>query len=97
MSVAHWNSWWYDEPDLHWERSPVAHIDNAGTPTLVIHGTEDALVHPGQGREIYTALKLKEIPTQLVLYPREGHGLSERAHQLDYMDRIFEWFDRYLK
>ncbi len=97
MSVAHWNSWWYDEPDLHWERSPVAHIDNAGTPTLVIHGTEDARVHPGQGREIYTALKLKGIPTQLVLYPREGHGLSERAHQLDYMDRIFEWFDRYLK
>jgi dipeptidyl aminopeptidase/acylaminoacyl peptidase len=97
MSVAHWNSWWYDEPDLHWERSPISHIDNAETPTLVIHGSEDARVHPGQSREIYTALKLKGIPTQLVLYPREGHGLSERAHQLDYMDRVFEWFDRYLK
>jgi dipeptidyl aminopeptidase/acylaminoacyl peptidase len=33
----------------------------------------------------------------LVLYPREPHGLRERAHQLDYMGRILEWFDRYVQ
>ncbi len=97
MSVVHWNSWWYDEPELHWERSPIAHIDNAETPTLVIHGANDARVAPGQSYELYTALKHKGIPTQLVLYPREGHGLSEREHQLDYLERVFDWFDTYLK
>ncbi len=97
MSAVHWNSWWYDEPELHWERSPIAHIDNAETPTLVIHGANDARVAPGQSHELYTALKHKGIPTQLVLYPREGHGLSEREHQLDYLERVFDWFDTYLK
>jgi dipeptidyl aminopeptidase/acylaminoacyl peptidase len=37
------------------------------------------------------------VPTGLVIYPREPHGLLERNHQLDFMRRMTEWFDRYLK
>ena len=32
----------------------------------------------------------------MVFYPREGHGLNERAHQLDFIDRTLGWFDQYL-
>jgi dipeptidyl aminopeptidase/acylaminoacyl peptidase len=32
-----------------------------------------------------------------VLYPREPHGLLEREHQLDFVRRILEWFDLYLR
>ena len=46
---------------------------------------------------LLVALKLKKVPTQLVLYPRQPHGLVERAHQLDFMKRVVEWFNRYLK
>jgi dipeptidyl aminopeptidase/acylaminoacyl peptidase len=97
MSLVHWNSWWFDEPELHWKRSPLYHINNAKTPTLVVHGASDARVHPGQGIELYTALRIKDVPTKLVLYPRQPHGLRERAHQLDFIQRVVEWFDRYLK
>ena len=32
---------------------------------------------------------------QLVFYPREGHGLSDYYHQLDKMQREYEWITRY--
>ena len=97
MSLVHWNSYWHTQRDLHWERSPSYYIKNANTPTLVIHGMSDVRVHPEQGIQLYTALKLKKVPTQLVLYPRQPHGLVERAHQLDYIKRVIEWFNKYLK
>lgn len=97
MSLVHWNSYWLEQRDLHWQRSPVYHIEKANTPTLIVHGTSDARVHPEQGIQLYTALKLKKVPTQLVLYPRQPHGLVERAHQLDFMKRVVDWFNRYLK
>lgn len=96
MSLVHWDSWWFDEPELHWQRSPLAHLENADTPTLILHGEEDARVHPEQGLELYNALRIKGIDTELALYPREGHGLSERAHQLDAIERVLGWFERYL-
>ncbi len=33
---------------------------------------------------------------ELVVYPREGHGLTERNHQLDLLRRTRAWFDRWL-
>jgi dipeptidyl aminopeptidase/acylaminoacyl peptidase len=97
MSLVHWDTWWFDDPGLNWDRSPLAHINNSKTATLVGHGLADTRVDPGQSVELYTALKIKGVPSGLVLYPREPHGLLEREHQLDYMGRILEWFDTYLK
>jgi len=92
MSLVHWDSWWYDETDLHWQRSPLAHLAQARTPTLIVHGEADDRVHPEQSLELYTALRLKQVKTQMVLYPREPHGLDERAHQLDFIGRVVDWF-----
>ncbi|MEE9189985.1 MAG: S9 family peptidase [Candidatus Neomarinimicrobiota bacterium] len=97
MSLVHWNSWWFNEPQLHWDRSPLAHINKAQTPTLVVHGQKDDRVHPEQGLELYQALRIKGVDTRLVLYPRQPHGLKERAHRLDYMNRLVDWFNKYVK
>jgi dipeptidyl aminopeptidase/acylaminoacyl peptidase len=32
----------------------------------------------------------------MVVYPREGHGILEKNHQLDLMRRLVEWFKRHL-
>jgi hypothetical protein len=40
----------------------------------------------GQSEEMYTALKWKGVPVEFVRYPREGHGVAERAHQEDFMN-----------
>ncbi len=97
MSVVHWDLYWFDNPGQNWERSPVAWLTHANTPLLVAHGLADDRVHPEQSIQLYQFLDILDIPTGLVLYPRQPHGLTERAHQLDFMNRVIDWFDVYLK
>jgi len=96
-STVHWDAIMYDNYSLYWERSPLAHIKRANTPTLIIHGAADPRVPISQSQEMYTALKWKGVPAQFVTYPREGHGVAERAHQEDFMRRVIGWFEQYLK
>ncbi len=80
----------------HWERSAIRHIGKARTPTLILHGEDDARVPVGQGRELYTALRHTGTPVEFVVYPHEGHLIKARAHQRDLLERISRWFTRYL-
>ncbi len=96
-STVHWDLPMYDNYPIYWERSPLAHIGKAKTPTLIIHGGADPRVPIGQSQEMYTALKWKGVPVEFVTYPREGHGVGEAAHQRDFMSRVTAWFDTYLK
>ncbi len=96
-STVHWSAMMYDNFALYWDRSPLAHIKKANTPTLIIHGAADPRVPIGQSQEMYTALKWKGVPVEFVTYPREGHGVTERAHQEDFMNRVTGWFEKYLK
>jgi dipeptidyl aminopeptidase/acylaminoacyl peptidase len=77
-------------------RSPVVQAKNAKTPTLMVHGEEDLCVPVSQAQEMYQALIEAGCETELVLYPREGHGYLEREHQLDLSERIRDWFARHL-
>ena len=97
MSVVHWDLYWFDNPGQNWERSPVAWLNHANTPLLVAHGLADDRVHPEQSIQLYQFLEMKGIPTGLVLYPRQPHGLTERAHQLDFMNRVVNWFEEHVK
>ena len=75
----------------------MAHIRKAQTPTLIAHGEKDLRVPVGQGYELYRGLEMRGVPVKLVLYPREPHGLREREHQLDYINRALNWYDKYVK
>ena len=44
----------------------------------------------------YRALKNQGVETQLVVYPRESHAVTERAHMLDMARRVTDWFGRFL-
>jgi dipeptidyl aminopeptidase/acylaminoacyl peptidase len=94
---VHWGLNWVDDPALLWDRSPLAHVRSAQTPTLILHGLEDESVSHTQGVELYRALKLVGVPTRLVLYPREGHNeFVEPVHQIDVIRRTVDWLERYL-
>jgi dipeptidyl aminopeptidase/acylaminoacyl peptidase len=96
-SLVHWNLWPWDDMTLAWERSPLAHIEGAKTAALIVHGAADTRVPTGQSTELYRALKHLGVPTQLVMYPREGHGISENVHGLDFANRFLDWFDLHVK
>ena len=76
-----------------WEKySPINHVENVETPTLIIHGDLD-LVCPVEGAyAFHRALQDRGVETELVVYPREGHGITERAHKLDQSRRSVQWF-----
>lgn len=86
----------YDDYELHRSRSPIAFASRVKTPTLLVHGLLDPYAPPQQAIEFYQALKHFDVPTRLVLYPREPHGFQERTHQLDLYQQLLNWVDRYL-
>lgn len=77
---------------LYCDRSPLTHIDKAATPCLLQHGLDDLRVPFGQSVEFYRSLKGRGVETQLILYPRCGHDISEPKQLLDSMERNLEWF-----
>ncbi|MFN3597162.1 MAG: prolyl oligopeptidase family serine peptidase [Rubricoccaceae bacterium] len=97
MALVHWDLYYWEAPELYNDRSPVTHVAENTRPTLVLHGLADERVHPEQSIQLYNLLRLRGVPTGLVMYPREPHGLLERAHQLDFMRRQIDWFERYVK
>ncbi|MCO5177009.1 MAG: S9 family peptidase [Thermomicrobiales bacterium] len=84
------------DPDPLWERSAIRYIRNVKTPVLILHGAADERVNTMQGKEMYVALRTLGVPTEFVTYPREGHGIRERKHQIDLMNRVIGWYERYL-
>ena len=86
-----------DNPDRSWDRSPIRYVKNATTPTLLLQGGADVRVPPGQSWEFYNALVALGVPTDLAVYPRQGHSFSERAHMLDLLQRLTAWFAKYLR
>lgn len=87
----------YDDPAVYARSSPITFIKNARTPTLVLVGERDGECPAPQSREFWHALKTLGVPTQLVIYPGEGHAFLQSNHQRDVMERTIGWFDQYLK
>lgn len=87
----------WDNYDKLWERSPLKHVKNMKTPTMLVHGEADNDVHITQAEEMYTALKMRGVDTVLIRYSREGHGIREPQHRVDNLQRVLDWFEKYLK
>jgi dipeptidyl aminopeptidase/acylaminoacyl peptidase len=86
----------YHHADMYWEGSALRCVAHCTTPTLILHGDADERVHPLQGREMYTALSRLGIDTEFVRYPRQGHTIKERNYQIDLLNRLAAWFEKYL-
>jgi dipeptidyl aminopeptidase/acylaminoacyl peptidase len=83
------------EAYLRW--SPIAHARRVKTPTLILHGGSDTCVPVGQAYQWHRALRDLGVETHLRVYPREPHGLKERAHVKDMQEAAVAWFVEHLK
>ncbi len=79
-----------------WGDSPASRANQMTTPTLLMHGTLDKPVDPRQSIEMFTYLQLNGVPSRLVLYEGEGHGINRPVHMVDYQTRELNWFRHYL-
>ncbi len=79
------------------KHSAMFHAKNIRTPTLIQHGEADDRVPLSQGRELYIAIRMSNIPVEFAVYPRQGHLIMEPKLQYDMLSRNLNWFNRWLK
>jgi dipeptidyl aminopeptidase/acylaminoacyl peptidase len=88
----------WQQPDT-WIRLsfPFLKADRITTPTLFMCGAADFNVPLLNSEQMYQALRSLNVPTELVIYPGEFHGLSKLSYLEDRTRRRLEWFGRYLR
>ncbi len=87
----------WQQPASYQAASPLYQLDKVRTPTLIHVGGNDPRVPPTNSRALYRALRhYLNVPTQLVVYPGEPHGLTTHENRLAKIKWDLAWFDRYL-
>lgn len=89
---------WTNEA-LFWEMSPLKYVKNVKTPTLFLHSDKDYRCFPGEAMQMFTAMKQLGVPTELILFHGDNHGLSRSgrpSHRIVRVEAITDWFLRYL-
>jgi dipeptidyl aminopeptidase/acylaminoacyl peptidase len=71
----------WDDPEAWRERSPLTHVANVTTPTLILHGMNDRTDTEPQSMMFFQALKDQGKTTRYIRFPREPHGFREPRHQ----------------
>ncbi len=85
----------YDDPAVYAKSSPIEFVKNVKTPTLILVGDRDGEVPLPQSFEWWHALKTLGVPVEFVVYPNEGHAISQPEHRRDYDLRTLQWFEKW--
>lgn len=76
---------------------PFFHADKIKTPTLFMASQNDFNVPVAGAEQMYQALRSLGVPTELVIYPQQNHGLSVPSYIKDRFERHIAWFNKYLQ
>lgn len=86
----------WDEQENYWQRSPLAHVGNVKTPTMILSGEADMRTPISEAEQFYTALKLEKVETAMVRIPNAYHGIAARPSNLiTKVNAILYWFEKY--
>ncbi len=84
-------------PEKYHKASSTYQLDKIRTPTLIHVGANDERCPPGQSRMLYRALKeYVHVPTELIVYPGEGHGIAKYRNRRAKMEWDLAWLDRWV-
>ncbi len=81
------------DPFRRW--SPMRFIENAKTPTLVIHSQKDYRLDDSQGFELFTALQRLGVPSKMLYFPDEGHWVLKPQNAELWNAEVGDWCDRW--
>lgn len=80
-------------------KSPIWNARDINTPVLFIHGEDDFRAPIEQSEQLYVALKLNRVETELIRYQNETHEHARAGHPMNMRHRLnskLEWFSRFL-
>ncbi len=88
-----------EDPETYARCSPITHLDQATTPTLIIHGEMDLRCPMEQSEQVFVTLKRKGVPVEFLRYPDESHNHAvggQPRHRVDRLERILAWLHRHV-
>lgn len=89
----------WEQRELYRRLSPISYVENVTAPTLIIHSESDYRTPIGDGEQWFMSLMKRDVPVELVRYPRSSHGLSRTGEPwllVDRLERLQSWFSYWL-
>lgn len=77
-------------------RSPIMFAHRVRTPTLHTAGGLDEATPASQAVEFHHALLERGVPSELAVYPQEGHDVHRFPAVIDRCTRLVAWFERFM-
>jgi dipeptidyl aminopeptidase/acylaminoacyl peptidase len=96
-SISAPNSFPWNRPDIYVGQSALFHADKINTPLLLLHGSADTNVPPGESTQLYTALKLLGKEVEYVQVYDQDHWILNYGKRIVWENTILAWFDKWLK
>jgi dipeptidyl aminopeptidase/acylaminoacyl peptidase len=94
-----WGGTPWEAPDYYRDRSPITHLHNAKTPSLILHAEGDIRCPIGQGEQTFATLEKIGVDVEFVRYPGGDHlfvWYGEPTYAVDFYTRILAWFKKHL-
>lgn len=85
----------WNNPSTYADISTLPAADRIDTPCLIMAGGRDYRAPVSQSERLYRTLRRRDTGAELVVYPREGHGVSTPDRTIDRLQRIESWFERH--
>jgi dipeptidyl aminopeptidase/acylaminoacyl peptidase len=76
--------------------SPHLFAQNIRTPTLIITNELDFRVPVDQGMQMFTVLRRQQVPSEMLVFPDEGHWVLKPLNSRAWHEAVFGWMKKYL-
>jgi len=90
----------FAEWEKAWANSPLKYAHNAKTPTLFVQSEQDYRTWLAEGVQMFTALQMNGVPSKLVCFKGESHGLvriGKPHNRVMLLEELCAWMDQFLK
>ena len=91
------NSYPWNRKDIYINQSALFSADKITTPLLLLHGSEDTNVPPGESTQLFTALKILGREVEYIQIHEQNHHILAFNKRKVWTKTIIAWFDRWLK
>jgi len=98
-----WSNMWdfggmpADNPDVYDKWWPGKFAKDFRTPTLIVAGELDYRVPYTESLELFTDLQLAKVPSELLLFPDEGHWVVKPQNSILWYKTFLDWMGSYTK
>jgi dipeptidyl aminopeptidase/acylaminoacyl peptidase len=89
----------WEQREIYRRLSPISYVENVKAPTLILMGENDYRTPISDNEQWFMALKKRNVPAELIRYPRSGHNLSRTGEPwllVDRLERMRSWFQYWL-